>query len=372
MVHLTERLDLPSPSPGTERHLLVHRFGTPGARPKAYLHAGLHAAELPGIVVLDHLLDRLAEADAAGRVTGEVVVVPFANPIGLAQQLFMEAQGRYDIDTNRNYNRGFPNLADEVAGRVEGRLGDDGAANVALVRTAMAEALAARRDAREPEVLKALLLGLSHDADLVLDLHSAWEALLHLLITDINWPDGEDLARQIGAEVVLVDRGNRLMTFKSAHVFVWKTLAKRFPQAPFAPLPLVAVVELRGQRDVDDHLTRPDADNLFHLLQRRGVVAGNPGPLPEARNGALSTRGLWRLFAETFGVLVYHRDLGDRVVAGEPFCHIVDPETRTRTPVLAPVDGLLYARRSHRYTRQGQYFCAIAGDVPHEGEERDV
>lgn len=367
MAHVTERIALPSPSPGTERHLLVHRFGRPGARPKAYLHAGLHAAELPGIVVLDHLLQRLVEADAAGQVTGEVVVVPFANPIGLSQQIMMEVQGRYDLDTNRNYNRGFPNLTEEVVARVDGRLAEDGGANVAIVREAMAEALAARNDAREPEVLKAVLLGLSLDADLVLDLHSAWEALLHVLVTDVNWPDAEELTRQVGAEVVLVDRGNRMMTFKSAHVLVWKELARRFPGHPIPPGCLAAVVELRGQRDVDDHLTRPDADNLFHLLQRRGVVAGHPGPLPEAKTRALSSRGLWRLFAETFGILVYHRDLGDRVTEGETFCHIVDPETRSRTPVVAPVDGLLYARRSHRFTRQGAYFCAIAGDVPYDG-----
>ena len=72
------------------------------------------------------------------------------------------------------------------------------------------------------------------------------------------------------------------------------------------------------------------------------------------------------MFGETFGILVYHRELGDRVAEGETFCHIVDPQTRRRTPVVAPVDGLLYARRSHRFTRQGQYFCAIAGDLFHE------
>jgi uncharacterized protein len=366
VVHVTQRIDLPAASLGTARHLLVHRFGTPGARPKAYLHAGLHAAELPGIVVLDHLLDRLAEADAAGQVTGEIVVVPFANPIGLAQQVLMEAQGRYDLDTNRNYNRGFPDLVEGVLERVAGRLGQDAAANVAAVRTAMAQALEARNDTREPEVLKATLLGLSLDADIVLDLHSAWEALLHLLVSDNNWPDAQDLARQIGAEVVLVDRGNRMVTFKSAHVLVWKAVARAHPELPVPPGAMAAVVELRGQRDVDDHLTRPDADALFHFLQRRGVVAGHPSALPPERCRARSSKGLWRMFGETFGILVYHRELGDRVAEGETFCHIVDPQTRRRTPVVAPVDGLLYARRSHRFTRQGQYFCAIAGDLFHE------
>jgi predicted deacylase len=344
--------------------LTVHRFGTAGARPKAYLHAGLHAAELPGIVVLEHLLNRLEEADGEGRVTGEVVVVPFANPIGLAQQIMMESQGRYDLATGRNYNRGFPNLSEPVAERLAGHLTDRPEANIALARDAVAAALDDLEPAREPEVLKHLLVRLSHDADIVLDLHSAWEALLHVFVTDVNWPEAQDLTRQMGAEVVFVDRGNHMMTFKSAHALMWKTLAERFPDKPLPPGAMAAVVEFRGQRDVDDHLTRPDADNLYHFLQRRGVVAGQPGPLPPALAEARKISGLRRLFAPEGGILVYHRDLGDRVGEGEAFCHIVDPESRRRTPIVAPLGGLLYARRSHRFARKGQYVCAIAGDAP--------
>ena len=43
---------LPPVAPGTRREIEVLRFGTPGARPKAYLQAGLHADELPGMLVL--------------------------------------------------------------------------------------------------------------------------------------------------------------------------------------------------------------------------------------------------------------------------------------------------------------------------------
>lgn len=370
MTHTTENLSLPAPSLGTERTLTVHRFGTPGTRPKVYMHAALHAAELPGIVVLEHLLGRLEEADRDGRIAGEIIVIPFANPIGLAQQIMMESQGRYDLATGRNYNRGFPDLTAAVAADLEGRLTDDGDANIALVRQAMGAALDAIDVAREPEALKRLLMTYSYDADIVLDLHSAWEALLHLFVTDVNWPEAEDLTRQMGAEVVLVDRGNAMMTFKSAHTFVWKGLARRFPDKPLPAGTMAAVLELRGQRDVDDYLTRPDADNLYRFLQRRHVVAGDPGPLPPALTEARAIKGLDRLMAPSGGILVYHRALGDHVAAGEAFCHVVDPESRQRTPVTAARSGLLYARRSHRFARAGQYICAIASDVPYRAEDR--
>jgi hypothetical protein len=85
MSHVVERLPLLSPSPGTQRAVTVHRFGRPGARPKVYMHAALHSNELPGVVLLHHLIPRLEAAAARGEILGEIVVVPVANPIGLGQ-----------------------------------------------------------------------------------------------------------------------------------------------------------------------------------------------------------------------------------------------------------------------------------------------
>ncbi|MDH3689406.1 MAG: succinylglutamate desuccinylase/aspartoacylase family protein [Gammaproteobacteria bacterium] len=52
-------IQLPQMSPGSRRTLKVMRFGSPGARPKAYLQAGVHADEIPGLLVLHHLIQRL-------------------------------------------------------------------------------------------------------------------------------------------------------------------------------------------------------------------------------------------------------------------------------------------------------------------------
>ena len=42
MSHRIERIALDCPSPGTQRELLVHRFGR-GEGPKAYVQAAIHA-----------------------------------------------------------------------------------------------------------------------------------------------------------------------------------------------------------------------------------------------------------------------------------------------------------------------------------------
>jgi len=82
-----EQLQLPTPAPGTQRTLEVLRFGTPGARPKAYVQAALHADEIPGLLVQHKLVRKLLAAERDLMITGEIVVVPVANPIGSDQHL---------------------------------------------------------------------------------------------------------------------------------------------------------------------------------------------------------------------------------------------------------------------------------------------
>ena len=76
--------ELLSPSLGSRKNLVSFHYGTPGARPKVYIQASLHAEELPGMLVAHHLRSLLDRAEAAGALAGEVVLVPAANPIGVA------------------------------------------------------------------------------------------------------------------------------------------------------------------------------------------------------------------------------------------------------------------------------------------------
>jgi predicted deacylase len=83
MTHRIERLPLGAGTPGTRREVMLHRFGEPGARPKAYFQAAIHADEIPALLAAHHLVRRLMAAEAEGAIRGEIVVAPFANPIGL-------------------------------------------------------------------------------------------------------------------------------------------------------------------------------------------------------------------------------------------------------------------------------------------------
>jgi predicted deacylase len=371
MSKTVSQIPLPSPALGTSRTVTVHRYGRPGARPKAYVQAGLHADELPGMLAAHHLLRRLDALDAAGAIQGEIVVVPVANPIGLSQSVLEYHVGRFALDGRGNFNRHYPDLAPIVAPRIAGQLTDDAERNVRLVRAALLAALAEQQPAGETGALRKLLLGLSIDADLVLDLHCDNRAPVHVYLGTPLWPDGEDLAREFGAEAVLLAEDSGDNPFDEANSAPWWVLRRLLgDDHPLPPACLAATIELRGQADVDDGTAGADADALVRFLQRRGVVAGDPGPLPEARCEATPLAGNEMLRAPVAGIVTYSQPLGAKLRRGEHVADIVDPTAapdQARTPLHAGVDGVLWSQCLHRLVRPGDIVAKIAGAEPIEG-----
>ncbi|MEW6123357.1 MAG: succinylglutamate desuccinylase/aspartoacylase family protein [Pseudomonadota bacterium] len=345
------------------RGVTVFRFGQAGARPKAYLQAGLHADEFPGMLVLRYLAAHLAEAAERGEILGEVVVVPQANPIGLAQQENGFLQGRFETASGRNFNRDYPDLAAQAAGALDGRLGPDAQANVATIRAAMGAALERIDPPDELAALRKTLMGLAYDADIVLDLHADNEALLHMYLGTPLWPDAADLAAEIDARAVLLAEVSGGNPFDEACGGPWWELAKRFPDAAIPPACLSATLELRSNDDVDDGLARSDAAALLRFLQRRGLVKGDPGPLPRLLCAATPLDAMQQMRAPVEGLVNYRARLGDQVRAGEVLAEIIDPLGEV-TSVPATTDGLLFARHSQKYAWAGKVIGKVAGAVP--------
>ncbi|OYU67012.1 MAG: succinylglutamate desuccinylase, partial [Burkholderiales bacterium PBB5] len=224
-----------SATPGTHHTLVSLHYGTPGSGPKAVIQASLHADEVPGMLVAHHLRGLLADAEAQGRLRGEVVLVPAANPIGLGQWLLRGFQGRFELTSGENFNRHYADLTEAVAQRVAGQLGPDAKANVAIVRQALREAVAALPVASALDSLRHTLYTLAVDADIVLDLHCDGEALMHLYTTPQCWPQAELLARCIGAGAALLAERSGGDPFDEACSMLWPQLAARL--GPGVPLP---------------------------------------------------------------------------------------------------------------------------------------
>jgi len=371
MPHQQRKIPLPQMTPGTRRSIAFHRFGRTGARPKAYLQAAIHANELPGAMALHHLMPMLAAADRARRIKGEIIVVPTVNPIGLAQLVGNNHLGRYELLGRDNFNRNWPELAGPVADRAGARLGRDARANVALIRRAALAALAALEPTNELQTLRAAIMKLSVDADVVLDLHCDMQAALHLFISRKDWPGpAEALAADIGAQATLYNEPYPdVLTFSGANGALWARLAERFPAASIPQACLSATIEYRGQHDVNHRLGEADAKNLFRFLVRRGIIAGRAGPQPRLKARATPMAGMDVGYVPRPGILVYHRAEGARVRKGEAVCEVIDPaDSRgpaARTQMLARTSGILFSRRlDGRLAWPGMVAYRLAGAKP--------
>lgn len=365
MPRTVTELPLPHSPPGTRRTLAVHRYGLPGSRPKVYFQAGLHANEIPPMLVADRLIALLDEADARGEVKGEVVVVPVCNPIGLGQVVQGELLGRFSLDGRGNFNRGFPDLAPQVARRLKGRLGPDADTNAILIRKALHDAAVALSPDNAVDALRSTLLGLAIDADIVLDLHCDNESVMHLYTGTELWPGAADLAADIGALAVLLADVSGGEPFDEACSGVWWRL-REIVGDESTPVPaacLAATIEYRGRADVAPDLAEDDAAALVRFLRRRGVLSGEAGPLPKARCEATPLAGVERLTAPVSGVVAFHFRPGERVKAGDLVAEVVEPG-KTRHPLRAGADGILYSRPIIKMAAAGEDVAAIAGARP--------
>jgi len=322
-------------TPGLEWRIPVLRFrgGRPGA-PSAYLQAGLHGDEMPGVATAHALAGRLRAAEAQGAILGDVTLVPVANPIGASQFLFGAHMGRYDLGSRVNFNRGHPVLDRPDKARL---IGDDAAAPA-------------------DERLKARLVSLALDADIVLDLHCDDEALPYLYIHAALWPQMADLAAALGADAVLTWDGDGGRAFEEA------ALAPHLADAAGLVRRAVSTVELRGVADVTSAYAEADADGLMRFLAGRGVVAG-PGPEAGWAGLVAPLEHVEMVRAPAGGVVVFAVEPGAPVREGDLVATIL---TRPGEPdgaldVHAPQAGLVLTRRSLRVVRGGDDLLKIVG-----------
>ncbi len=354
-------IDLLSPAPGVQHRLRVWRAGQPGRGPKAVIQAALHADEVPGILVAHALRERLATLDAAGAVVGEVLLLPYANPAGLAQQLLGQHQGRFNLGDGVNFNRSHPELGAAVAAAVGHRLGADALENVATVRAALRQAAAALKSTTPMQDLKNRLVAQAIDADIVLDLHCDSQAAMHLYALTPQGDIAAELGALLGAEAVLLATESGDSPFDEACSRPWLQLQQQFAQAAIPLACFSATVELRGEADTDHRVAARDADAIVQFLRRRGVIAGDPGPLPAPRCTPTPLAGSEPVTAPHAGVIVFHAEPGARIEAGQVVADIVDADTGAVTAVRAQSGGVLYARIATRWATPGKRLAKIAG-----------
>lgn len=232
-----ELVTLTSDTPGQELSLSVFRCRGSGSGPDVFIQGGLHSHEMPGTVAIDRLIPHLEKAEASGKLSGSVTLVPHANPIGLTQAIYGQTLGRFDANSRTNFNRSFPSkAADELTGKPVS------------------------------ERLKATLLAIAEQADIVLDLHCDDEGPVYLYVSERQIDEGRRLAHAMQATVILTDSSDDPISFDLAVGARWAAQNLN-NDARFA-----ATIELRGMMDVTHAFAEQDADSLYRYLVDIGTI----------------------------------------------------------------------------------------------------
>tara|TARA_B110000977_G_scaffold27904_1_gene35546 strand:+ start:3378 stop:4493 length:1116 start_codon:yes stop_codon:yes gene_type:complete len=357
----TQTHHLTSPATGTQRTLHSLHFGQAGHGQKIYIQASLHADELPGMLVAHHLRGLLTTLEDEGQLLGEVVLVPIANPIGLDQTVMFTQLGRFELASGENFNRHYPDFATAIVDTVAPLLTQDAGHNREVIRAAMREWLSQQPTVTELASLRNTLMRLACDADVVLDLHCDFEAAMHVYVETPYLEQVQPLAQTLGARAVLwAQSDSPTLCFDEALSGVWWRLRQRLHNHPIPLACMASTIELRGQTDVNHVQAHADAQAIVDFLIHRQVIVGTTS-LPVAQCEATPLAGSQTLYAPHAGVISYHAEPGQLLTVGDVVADIVCPATALVTPVLAEVDGVLYARHIVRWACSGMDIGKIAG-----------
>jgi hypothetical protein len=375
MPSAAETISLPGAMPGTQRQLRVFSFGDPGARPKAYLQAGLHADEPAGMMILRELCKLLAAAEEAGEIKGEITVVPMANPLGADQALNSAVMGRFELRTGANFNRSWPDLVTGLADSVRKRIGKDTEENVELVRRELKRRIAGLQ-AESPIMAQRIALARrAYDADLVVDLHCDDEALSYMMAPDELWDEAKRFAADVGVHSLQPNgESNGAHCFDECFLEPWQALRQDFGDR--VPLACHAFTfEMGGVLDVDPKQATRYAQGFFRYLRRVGCVDGSA---PKYRpNGLNEFRAFEMLDSPAGGLLLYRQQLGEWVAPGDVLAEIVDPTApdldTEPTMIKASMKGCVVSRRLSRQVAFGDFVVMLAGhERPASGKSKSL
>ncbi len=358
------RLTLPAANAGQHTVINVHHFGPENGQ-KVYIQAGLHADEHPGLLVAQHLLERLSALETNHQLNAHFVVVPYANPIGLKQRSFGKVVGRCDWHTGQNFNRGMALDRDAFTAKFAAQFSSDAAANDLRMRTLLREMVDQRSAGFEVESLHKLLLSQSIDAHYVIDLHCDVVALPHVFYGSHQPDEGRLLARCLNFPVCLEEDVTGTVAFDATHTQPWVLTQQHLTDTAFAQPCFAATVELRGNADVSDELAKQDCDGLLAFFAAKNLISGLPVAQPSTvTQTTIAVEQVKLINATAPGIVTYHCQLNDHVRRGDNIADIVllDEPMPTRVAIIAPCDGLVFSLTNEFYVSPGQTLAMLATD----------
>lgn len=355
----TRFTDLPPLGPGNSVRLLTHEFTGQESARSAYIQAGLHADEHPGLLALWHLQEMLVDLHQEGRILGKIVICPFANPVGMTQNVLGFWTGRFNLANGENFNRNFPDLIPLL----EAQHIDSSAV---VPQQKLQAAIAALPATDTVGALRKALLSEALQHDIVLDLHCDTAGVLHLYANEAQRERATRLAACMNIDVVFLEHSAGGQPFDESCNRPWNWLIDQ-GLSPQQERLFTASIELRGQADVDDELALEDAKGILNFLASEGLLRLDDQPLVNRSPQVYPLEGASHLPSPGHGLLAWKKRPGDSVSRGELIAELVSIDASIgtpRTPIHSDVDGVLVVQPLFKLVRAGQRVALLAGTEP--------
>ena len=205
-----------------------------------------------------------------------------------------------------------------------------------------------------PRCSKKTLLELAIDADYVLDMHCDAEAVVHLYTHTLSSDELAPLAALLGARAVLVAEISGDDPFDEACSRPWAELAGQFPGSPDPHGLPRHDAGISGRDGCDRRLAAPDAAALVAFLTLRGRdLRAGARTFPTALCEATPLAGSEPVIAPASGMVIFRKNVGDAIKAGDVVADIVDPLTGDAVQAASATDGVMFARILLRFASDG-------------------
>jgi uncharacterized protein len=377
-----ETVTLRTLASGAKLQVPVFRFMGDAGGKHVYIQANIHGPEIAGIGAAHRLIDRLMEETT---IHGTITIVPSINPVALDSKINGMQVGYADLNETvvGNFNRVYQLLATDktssdpedvqkvgVDDFVAAHLHSDEATIVREFHAALKRALADLRDKRGREGLRfglklALTIQeLAADAHYIIDLHTAGIAQYHIFAFEENFA----AVPYFGIPAVIQLPDDFVGVFDEAMLLPWIRLRKAFQKAgreiAFSAFEREAfTLELGSADSLDRGLMEEDAERILNYLRYKGVLEG-AGQLIDMAYYKTHQRNYARYNAPTGGLVLWHKQPGERVRAGETLCTLLCAYNRgtdepTEVPVLAVEDGIVNNLIESQVVHEGMALCSV-------------
>ncbi|ELY87428.1 succinylglutamate desuccinylase/aspartoacylase family protein [Natrinema altunense] len=300
----TGRLEIGETRDGSPFGLPVAVVNGATAGKTLYMQAASDGDELNGVGVVQRVVPRLDPAE----ISGTILIVGIVN-----YHAFQVAEHRNPIDDTK-MNRAYP--------------GNEGGTS--------------------SERIAAATFDIATEADLILDLH---QGSTSRMLDEVRVRCGKrhrlhdqclELAKAFGCGYVLDQKGPDGQLARAA---------------PDDGIPTVDP-ELGGAVGWDEESIRTGVDGVFNVLRYYDFLDDDQPLETQTR-----ARGFEQYGAPAGGLVTMHKDLGDRVRAGETVFEVTTPFGEPKAEVTADGSGILWRARRLPQVATGEYVCSIGTDV---------